>query len=81
MSRKSATRRPPRLVVKTLAVTFLTVFALLAVVFIVVTISVRQQVRQSVAANLESSQRTFAAIETRRQRELVAQAGTPRIPR
>jgi putative nucleotidyltransferase with HDIG domain len=68
--------RPPRLVVKTLAVTFLTVFVLLVVVFVVVTVSVREQVRQSVTTNLESSQRIFAALETRRQRELVAQAGT-----
>ena len=36
-------RRPPRLVVKTLAVTFMTVFVLLAVVFVVVTFSVREQ--------------------------------------
>jgi putative nucleotidyltransferase with HDIG domain len=69
-------RQPPRLVVKTLAVTFLTVFVLLVVVFVVVTFSVRDQVRQSVTTNLESSQRMFAALETRRQRELIAQAGT-----
>ena len=69
-------RRPPRLVVKTLAVTFITVFLLLVIVFVVVTVSVSDQVRQSVTANLESSQRMFAALETRRQRELVAQAST-----
>ena len=69
-------RRPPRLVVKTLAVTFGTVFLLLVVVFVVVTVSVRDQVRQAVIANLESSQRMFAALETRRQREMVAQAST-----
>jgi putative nucleotidyltransferase with HDIG domain len=69
-------RQPPRLVAKTLAVTFLTVFVLLVVVFVVVTVSVRDQVRQSVTTNLESSQRMFAALETRRQRELVAQAAT-----
>ncbi len=69
-------RQPPRLVVKMLAVTFLTVLLLLVVVFVVVTVSVRDQVRQSVTTNLESSQRMFAALETRRQRELVAQAGT-----
>jgi len=69
-------RRPPRLVVKTLAVTFMTVFVLLAVVFVVVTFSVREQVRQAVTTSLESSQRMFAALEARRQRELVAQAGT-----
>ena len=69
-------RRPPRLVVKTLAVTFVTVFILLVIVFVVVTVSVSDQVRASVTANLESSQRMFAALETRRQRELVAQAST-----
>ena len=69
-------RQPPRLVVKMLAVTFLMVFVLLVVVFVVVTVSVRDQVRQSVIANLKSSQRVFAALETWRQRELVAQAGT-----
>ena len=57
-------------------VTFVTVALLLAVVFIVVTVSVRNQVRQSVASNLESTQRLFAAVETRRQRELRAQAET-----
>ena len=40
----------------------------------VVSVSVSDQVRQSVTANLESSQRMFAALETRRQHELVAQA-------
>jgi putative nucleotidyltransferase with HDIG domain len=63
-------------VVKTLAVTFITVFILLVVVFVVVSVSVSEQVRQSVTASLESSQRMFAALEARRQRELVAQAST-----
>ena len=67
-------RRPPRLIVKTLAVTFVTVFLLLLIVFVVVIVSVSDQVRQSVTTSLESSQRMFAALETRRQRELVAQA-------
>ncbi|HEV8345324.1 MAG TPA: HD domain-containing phosphohydrolase [Vicinamibacterales bacterium] len=67
-------RRPPRLLVKTLAVTFVTVALLLVVVFVFVTLSVRGQVRQSVTANLESSQRLFAALETRRQKEMQMQA-------
>ncbi len=67
-------RRPPRLLVKTLAVSFVTVFLLLVIVFVVVSVSVGDQVRQSVTANLESSQRMFAALENRRQREQVAQA-------
>ncbi len=67
---------PPRLLVKTtLAVTLVTVALLLLVVF-VVTLSVRDQVRQAVTQNLESTQRLFAALETRRQREMQAQAAT-----
>jgi putative nucleotidyltransferase with HDIG domain len=69
-------RRPPRLLVKTLTVAFLTVALLLGVVFVVVTFTVRNQVREAVASNLESTQRLFAAVETRRQRELRAQAET-----
>jgi putative nucleotidyltransferase with HDIG domain len=62
--------------VKTLAVTFATVAVLLVVLFLVVTVLLRDQVRQAVTANLESSQRIFAALETRRQRELRTQAAT-----
>jgi putative nucleotidyltransferase with HDIG domain len=69
-------RRPPRLLVKTLTVTFVTVALLLGVVFVVVAVSVRNQVRETVSSNLESTQRLFAAVETRRQRELRAQAET-----
>jgi putative nucleotidyltransferase with HDIG domain len=67
-------RRPPRLLVKTLTVTFVTAAVLLLFVFAVVTVTVRGQVRRSVAANLEASQRIFGAIESREQRELLAQA-------
>src|SRR5690349_10548999 len=67
-------RKPPRLLVKTLAVTFLTVSVLLAIVFTFVTMRVRGQVRESVVGNLESTQRLFAALEQRWQRELRAQA-------
>jgi putative nucleotidyltransferase with HDIG domain len=76
-------RPPPRLLVKTLAVTFATAAVLLVAVFVVVYVSVRDQVRQAVVTNLESSQRIFAAIETRRQRELSEQvaalAESPRL--
>jgi putative nucleotidyltransferase with HDIG domain len=65
---------PPRLLVKTLTVTFLTVFALLATVFALTTMRARDQLRQSVVSNLESSQRLFAALEQRRQIEWRAQA-------
>ena len=56
-------RDAPRLLVKTLSVTFLTVALLLVVVFIFVALTVREQVRASVTANLESSQRLFEAID------------------
>ncbi|HEY7292042.1 MAG TPA: HD-GYP domain-containing protein [Vicinamibacterales bacterium] len=69
-------RRPPRLLFRTLVVTFSTMAALLVVVLVVVTVTVRNQVRQAVAANLESSQRMFAALETRRQHEMKSQAAT-----
>jgi putative nucleotidyltransferase with HDIG domain len=70
------TGQPPRLLVKTLSVIFITVAALLGAVFVVVTVTVREQVRQSVAANLESGQRIFSAVERRRQREMQTQAAT-----
>jgi putative nucleotidyltransferase with HDIG domain len=69
-------RRPPRLIVKAVTVAFGTVAALLGVVFVVATFSVRNQVRQTVASNLESTQRLFASVETRRQRALRGQAET-----
>ena len=72
----SSGRRPPRLLVRTLAVIFATVALLLVAVFVVVRVSVLDQVRQSVAASLEAGQRIFAAVESRRQRELQTQAAT-----
>ena len=74
--RRAGGRQPPRLLVKTtIAVTLVTVALLLVVVF-VVTLSVRRQVRDAVTTTLESSQRLFAALETRRQHDLRAQATT-----
>jgi putative nucleotidyltransferase with HDIG domain len=70
----SGARVPPRLWTRTLAVTFTTFALLLVVVFLVVTINLRNQVRASVTAGLESSQRLFAALETRRQSDLRDQA-------
>ena len=72
----AAGAQPPRLLVKTLAVIFVTVALLLGAVFVFVWVSVRDQVRQTVTANLESGQRIYAAVENRRQRELQSQAAT-----
>ena len=69
-------RRPPKLLVKTIGVTFLTVALLLVVVFVVVTLQRARSGARAVTGNLESSQRMFAALETRRQREMQVQAAT-----
>jgi putative nucleotidyltransferase with HDIG domain len=67
---------PPRLLVKTLAMTFAAFAVLLIVVFAVVWLMVRTRVRDAVTSNLESGQRMFAVLETRRQREIIAEAAT-----
>src|SRR2546422_2443157 len=48
--------QPPQLLVKTLAVIFVTVTLLLVAVFVVVTVSVRDQVRQSVRSEEHTSE-------------------------
>jgi len=68
--------RPPRLLVKAVTVTFVTVSALLAIVFFLVRMTIRDQVRQTVADSLDGSQRMVAALERRRQQELRTQAVT-----
>ena len=55
----AAPRRPPQLVVKTLAVTFVTVFVLLVIVFVVVTVSVSDQVRCLTAGTSSGSARRY----------------------
>jgi putative nucleotidyltransferase with HDIG domain len=69
-------RRPPRLLVKAVVVTFGTVAALLLLVFFFVRMTVRDQVRQTVTQNLDVSQRMLAALEDRRLHELRTQAQT-----
>lgn len=69
-------RRPPRLLLKTLVVTFSTVAVLLAIVFLTVRTGVRDQVRQTVAQNLEISHSMAQALEAGRLRELRTQAET-----
>ena len=70
------TTRPPRLIVKALAVTFGTVALLLVLVFLFVRMSVRDQVRRAVTQNLDVSQRMLGALEARRLHELRTQAST-----
>jgi len=72
----SEPRRPPRLLVKAVVVTFGTVAALLLLVFFFVRMTVRDQVRLTVTQNLDVSQRMLAALEERRLHELKTQAQT-----
>jgi putative nucleotidyltransferase with HDIG domain len=67
-------RQPPGLLLRTITVTFVTAAALLAVIFFAVMVSVRKQVRDTAQADLESSQRMFAAIQLREQRSMRLQA-------
>jgi putative nucleotidyltransferase with HDIG domain len=69
-------RRPPRLLVRTLVVTFGTSAALLLLVFVLVRMTVRDQVRRTVAQNLDTGQRLLATLEDRRRQELTLQAAT-----
>jgi len=60
-------RRPPRLIARTLAVTFVTVAVILSVVFTVLTVDVRERVRTSETDKLRVAERVFSALEDRRQ--------------
>jgi putative nucleotidyltransferase with HDIG domain len=68
--------RPPRLLARTLAVTFITVAVILAVVFIVLTVDVRERVRTSETEKLLVSERVFNSLEARRQQEQLAAIAT-----
>ena len=68
--------RPPRLVTRTLAVTFGTVAVILSVVFIVLMVDARDRVRAAETEKLRITERVFAALEARRQREQLATIAT-----
>jgi putative nucleotidyltransferase with HDIG domain len=69
-------RRPPRLLIKAVLVTFSTAAALLVLVFLGVRMTVRDQVRRTIAQNLDLSQRMLAELEARHLHELHTQAET-----
>src|SRR6266850_372791 len=66
-ARSTAMRTPPRLVARTLTVTFITVAVILTVVFIVITLDVRDRVRSAETEKLMVSARVFSALEAKRQ--------------
>jgi putative nucleotidyltransferase with HDIG domain len=63
---------PPRLLLRTLAFAFVTVDAILAIVFLVLMVDARGRVRTTEAEKLQDSARVFLAFETRRQQEQLA---------
>ena len=69
-------RKPPALLIKTLAVTFSLVTLLLLIVFAVAFYTVRLQIRDSVIQSLDTTQRVFVTLENRRQVDLQRQAAT-----
>jgi putative nucleotidyltransferase with HDIG domain len=69
-------KTPPRLVARTLMVTFITVAVILTVVFIVITLDVRDRVRAAETDKLKVSEKVFTALETKRQQDQVAAMAT-----
>src|SRR5688500_12422705 len=63
---------PPRLIVRTMAVTFVTVAVVLSIVFIVLTVEARERVRSAEIEQLRASGRVFAGLEARRERDRLA---------
>ena len=69
-------RRPPRLVARTLAVTFITVAIILSLVFIVLMVDARDRVRASEIQKLSVAERVFTALEARRRQDQLAAIAT-----
>lgn len=69
-------KTPPRLVARTLTVTFVMVAVILAVVFVVITLDVRDRVRAAETDKLRVSENVFSALENKRQQDQVAAMAT-----
>ena len=69
-------KTPPRLLARTLTVTFATVAVILTISFIVITLDVRDRVRAAETEKLRVSENIFTALETKRQQDQVAAMAT-----
>ena len=69
-------KTPPRLLARTLTVTFATVALILTVSFIVITLDVRDRVRAAETEKLRVSENVFTALEAKRQQDQVAAMAT-----
>jgi putative nucleotidyltransferase with HDIG domain len=65
-------KTPPRLVARTVTVTFAMVAVILTVVFVVITLDARDRVRAAETDKLRVSENVFSALETKRQQDQVA---------
>jgi putative nucleotidyltransferase with HDIG domain len=68
--------RAPRLVARTLGVTFVTVAAILSAVFVILTIEARARVRSTEIAKMAVAERAFHALETERTNQQLAAIAT-----
>ena len=74
-------RQPPRLVVRTMGVTFFTVAVILALVFIAILVDARDRVRAAEIDKLRVGARVFTTFEERRQKDqLIAIAALAENP-
>ncbi len=69
-------KQPPRLVVRTLAASFVTVAAILSIVFVILMVDARDRVRAAEIEKLRVAERVFTALEARRQQEQLAAIAT-----
>jgi putative nucleotidyltransferase with HDIG domain len=69
-------KTPPRLLARTLTVTFAMVAVILTVVFVVITLDVRDRVRAAETDKLRVSENVFSALENKRQQDQVAAMAT-----
>jgi HD-GYP domain-containing protein (c-di-GMP phosphodiesterase class II) len=69
-------KRPPRLIARTLAVTFTTVAIILSLVFIVLMVDARDRVRASEVEKLTVAEKVFTTLDARRQQEQLAAIAT-----
>lgn len=67
---------PPRLLVRTIGVSFITVAGVLSVVFTLVTVDARDRVRASETDKLQTSASMFSALEQQRQQDQLATIAT-----
>jgi putative nucleotidyltransferase with HDIG domain len=67
----SSSRRPPRLVVRTLVATSAAIGLVLVAVFVVLSMDARSRIAGTAAENLDGAQRAFGDLEQRRQQEIL----------